>query len=86
MRFVVVDEIPKSKTGAVKRSDYHKYDLEFQKFLNMNVKVARVEFFQDEYASVRTARNVLRGAVKRYCVPIKVCIRSGEIYFVRTDM
>lgn len=58
----------------------------FNEFISMNVKLAKVEFEENEYKSVKVADSVLRVAAKRYGVPIKVRMRNDEIYFERRDI
>lgn len=58
----------------------------FKEFIAMNVKIVKVDLNEHDYKSPKIARSVLGLAAKRHCVPVKVCMRDDEIYFVRTDM
>lgn len=86
MRFIPVERIPKQNHGVGPRCDYHKYDYEFKKFIDMNVLMARVELDKDEYSSVGSAFDNLRLAIKRHKVPIKVAVRNNELYLIRRDI
>ena len=73
------------ENGVPKRENF-KLKERFNEFISMNVKTARVDLDKDDYKSVNVAANVLRVASKRHAVPVKVVVRNGELYFVRTDM
>lgn len=73
------------KDGLPKREN-HKLNLLLQEFVRMNVKVARIDLDEHEYASVAVARGVIGVACKRWCVPVKPKVRDGVLYLVRTDM
>lgn len=82
MRFTVVDDIELKKGRC--QSKELKYV--FKEFINMNVKVARVDFTEFDYKNVHSAYNNLQKGAARHCVPIRVTKIGDSIYFVRTDI
>lgn len=87
MRFVEVKELPKSRynTGSTIRLR-HNYIQEFECFMSMNMKIARVIPDQDEFPDVRIAVDNMRSASAKHGFPISVLRRNSEIYFVRRDI
>ena len=75
----------KMENGVPKRENFKLKEC-FNEFIAMNVKTARVDLDKDDYKTVTVAANVLRVASKRHAVTVKVVVRNGELYFVRTDM
>lgn len=73
------------KDGLPKRS-YNKLDKYLEEFVRMNVKVARVDLEEREYANPSVARSVIGVACKRWAVPVKAVLRDEKVYLVRTDM
>lgn len=80
MKFTKVDTMPGRRLSKKSLKPV------FDEFMNMNVKIAKVEFNDREYKNASVAYNVLTHAVKRHCVPIKVHFRNNEIYFERRDI
>lgn len=60
--------------------------LYIDEFINMGVKVARVDIDEHDYKNVKVAYRVLYNHIKRFGHPINVVMRKGEIYFVRKDI
>ena len=83
MRFIRVNEIPESKRC---RSHYV-YSLKdkIDRFLRMDIPVAKVEYNSGEYTSVNACLNSLQTFCVRNKVPAYVMMRNGEIYIIRTD-
>lgn len=77
--------LTKMENGVPKRMNF-KLKWFFEDFLNMNVKVARVDFDEDDYKSYKVARGVLATSAKRHSVPVKVVVSEKKVYLVRTDM
>lgn len=81
MRFTVVDEKVLEKRCKQKQLKYV-----FMEFINMNVKVAKIDFNEFDYKSIDSAYNNLHHGAKRHCVPVQVTKIGDSIYFVRTDI
>ena len=81
MTIVPVENLPEKRPR-----DYKRIAHIFQEFMKMNVKYARVDFNELEYASVQSAYTNLRRAATDQNRPLYVTIINGEIYFVRMDM
>ena len=81
MRFTEVKEVPmrsnRRNTLLVK---------ELEEFVNMGVKNVKVTFTPGEYKNANSCQATLHKAIKREHLPIRVMIRGGDIYLVRTDM
>lgn len=74
MRFTKVDEVPK-------RGAYHDLKDDLDRFMKSGLKIAKIDFHQDEYKSATIAANCLRVAVKRHGLNgIKVILRGGNVY------
>lgn len=58
---------------------------EFEGFMSMNIKVAKVDT-GDHYKNSQVAAQVLGKAAKVHGYPIIVAKRKDEIYFIRRDM
>lgn len=80
MKFVEVERLPET------RRQYKSLKNMFDEFLNMNVKMAKVDLTEHDYKNISIGYRVLYNSVKRWDVPIKVCMRNGEVYFVRRDI
>lgn len=63
-----------------------KLECELFEFMKMNVEAAKLTFGENEYASAHSAYSTYHKAVKRFAFPVRVAMRKGEIYLVRTDM
>lgn len=64
----------------------YKLEKDFEDFMNLGVKCAKVTLDPGRYNSTRVAYAVLSVGVKRWRRPIRIQMQKGEIYFVRTDM
>jgi hypothetical protein len=80
MKFTKVEKVPEKNRGKKRLQVF------FSEFMTANVKTARVDFAEGDYANVNVARTTLSTAAMRGAFPIRVCIRGDEIYLVRTDM
>lgn len=91
MKFVVVDELPKSKRGGGCKVR-HKHTNEslrehLEKFIAMDVKFVRVDSWNSEYHTVKAVSGTFHQAVKTHSdLPVQCVMRQGEVYLVRTDM
>lgn len=79
MKFTVVEELPNKK-------EYNPLGNYLKEFMRMNVKIARVDLNEHEYATPSVAARTLSTSIKRRALPIKAHERDGEVYLVRTDM
>lgn len=80
MKFVEVDRIPghtKVKQKPIKNV--------LEAFVSSDVKYARVELEDGEYAIPSTAYSTLYSACLNYKLPLNVTFRGGNIYIFRTD-
>lgn len=80
MRFTEVKEVPKVCGRNVLLLK------ELEEFVNMGVKNVKATFKPDEYKNLNSCQATLHKAIKREHLPIRVMIRGGDIYLVRTDM
>lgn len=87
MRLVEVDVLPaKNRKGRDRIGKNHKlYDF-LDEFIDMGVKVAKVELEESDYHSVDHAINSLTDSIRHHRYPIKVVRRGDDIYFVRKDI
>ena len=79
MKFTAVKELPSTRK-------YNPLDVYFKEFMAMNVKIAKVDFEDREYTSLKTAQSTLYNSARNRGYPITVAVRNNEIYFVRRDM
>ena len=79
MRFVEVEEVP--RRNAKKHLQGY-----LQEFMNMNIKVAKLDFNEREYKSPSIARSVIAIAIKKSGLPSTITKRGDEIYLIRNDM
>ena len=87
MRYVEVTELPKSNhRPEVPYRPKHNYVDDFECFMQMGVKIARVILEPDEFPDVRIAADNMSVASKKHGFPISVVRRNNEIYFVRRDI
>lgn len=83
MKFIKVDEVP----GVVNMGRInHRLKADWQEFMDMNVKIAKVDLTQYNYKNVITARQVIGKSIQKWGYPIDVFKRKDEIYLVRRDM
>lgn len=81
MRFTVVD-----KKEFEKKCEQKKLKYVFMEFINMNVKVAKVNFSEFDYKNMNSAYNNLHKGAIRHRVPVRVTRMGDSIYFVRKDI
>ena len=82
MKFVEIDSIP--KTGD--RFPYKRLRDIFDEFMNMNIKLARVDSIDNEYKNSNVAYAVLYNGIKKYGYPINIYLRNALIYLERKDI
>lgn len=87
MHLVEVDVLPiRNRKGRERCGKNHDlYDL-FDKFIEMGVKVAKIEFDARDYHSVTHAVSSISGSAREHKYPIKVVRRGDNVYLVRKDM
>lgn len=83
MKLVVVDELP---TVTDKRYHNNNVGAYLDEFMNMNAKIARLEFNVGEYSRIESARQSVYQSIRTHGFPIKVCVRNRELYLVRKDI
>lgn len=81
MKFIKVDQVP-----GIDKKNYNKLKNDWQEFMDMNVKIAKVDLTQYNYKSVLVASQVMSKSIKRFGFPIDITKRKDEIYLVRRDM
>lgn len=77
MRFVKVDEVPKTR-GKNEMRDI------VTEFMNMKLKTVKVE--DHGYRTAKQAYMAFRRAIVRWAFPIDVHMCQGEVYLIRRDM
>lgn len=82
MRFTPVDEVPKPGPKYFSKNN-GKYLYEF---LKLNIKRAKMEYSDLDYAYPYSAYAATRSTAKYYNLPVSVHFVNNEIYLVRTDM
>ena len=84
MEFKKVDYIP----GRVIKKGYApcKLQTELDRFINQNIKIAKVIGWEAEYKNVTSAAESIRNCAKRFKLPVTASQRKNEIYMIRTDM
>lgn len=80
MNFVEVERLPEKRRPKKSLKNL------FNEFMNMNIKLAKVDLNERDYKSVAVAYSVLRNAAKKHDYPIKVYLRDGNVYFMRRDI
>lgn len=80
MRYTKVDKIPKPRKT---KNDLKNF---FQSFLDKNIQWAKVLYAPYEYASVKSAYNVLHRAAKREKFPVTVRMYKSEIYLINDKL
>ena len=87
MKLVPVDALPRTARGQRCTYAAQKDLLKFlTKFIDMNVKYARVDYDKNDYVSKTSVIGSLGKACSRYELPVKSVMRDHNIYLVRTDM
>lgn len=84
MTFVEVKEIPAKANNPRRKKGELKLYLE--RFIQQNIKIAKVDFGPEDYFAMIGAYNSMRLACKRHVLPIDVTMRNGEVYLVRRDI
>lgn len=82
MRFVPVSDIPNDLKNRKKKDVRSMLD----RFVNENIKYARVLLDDEDYCRPDTAMQAIRLTAKRYEYPVAPKTRRGSIYISRTDM
>lgn len=83
MRFVTVED------GLPKREHFN-LQRQIRNFVDSDISIVRIDFDDGDYANSRSAYHTLFKAVKlfnstnRNCV--RVAMRNGRMYLIRTDM
>ena len=81
MKLVPIDRLPVSQKNTYKKRGYI-----LKEFMRMNVKYARFEFSDNEYASVGSACISLRKRAEDSGDPIDIKVINGEAYLIRKDL
>ena len=81
MRFI------EAKDALPEHKHTHKYLKKyFEGFMSSNIKIATVEFSENEYKNVTSCQASLRKSIKRFGFPIKATVRNGMVYLIRLDI
>lgn len=64
----------------------YKLEKDFEDFMNLGVKCAKVTLDPGRYKCASSAQATITRGIERWRKPIKVIMRKGEIYLIRTDM
>ena len=79
MKFVEVKELP--------RRTVKKHVIGYiTEFMNMNVKIVKVEFNDREYKTVGSAQSSFYKCITNLGFPVKAKIIDHELYLIRKDM
>ncbi len=78
IKFVEVKEVP-----ICQKKNLQNY---LEEFMNMNIKVARVEFDELDYKNIDAAAAAFNNSAKRGGFPITVTRRNGELYLINRDI
>ena len=82
MKFIPVDTLPKkSPRRCGKPSEDYLGD-----FLNMEVKYARMDISELDYAHPFAAYTSIVNSIKRHALPIEARFISGEVYLVNLEL
>lgn len=84
MKFVEVKELPKTVYSELAK--YHRLEEDFEYFMSMNTKYAKVEFSKGEYKTWHSAYYSMRRTIKHLGLPITVKAINYEIYLIRRDI
>lgn len=79
IKFVEVKEIPGSKV----KKNVHAY---LREFVNMNVKVVKVDFDELDYANAKSAYSSFYKASRYGGYPVTAAMRNGELYLINRDI
>ena len=86
MTFVEVDKLPDCARGRGPRAEKHQTQKELEGFMKMEIKMARVDILDGEFANPRSIESSLNCAIRLGAFPIKVVRRQNCIYLVRKDI
>lgn len=84
MNFVPVAELPKPTKPS--RTNKHNYQKEFDNFMALGVKYARIDWTKEDYASYNSACAAIRTGLWKFNIPAQLVEIDGTIYLVRTDI
>ena len=83
MKFVKVDKLPEQSHVY---TPTYRVEARITEFMNMNIKIARVDYNESDYRSIKTAYSGFKNACKRYVAPIDVKVVNNELYLIRRDI
>ena len=83
MKFTPIDELP---TKVYLRRRKNKVRDFLNEFITQNVKFAKVDLYEGEYAHSKSAYHQIHRRIELDGMPIKVLKTGDEIYLIRTDM
>ena len=83
MKFVKVDKLPEQ---AHVYTPTYRVEARITEFMNMNIKIARVDYSANEYKSIKSAYQGFKKACTRYSAPADVRVINKELYLIRRDM
>lgn len=83
MKFTAINDLPEN---VIRRRKYHKVRRFLEEFITQNVKYAKVEYFDGEYAHAASAYSQLNRRIKEDGLPVDVVKNGDEIYLIRRDM
>lgn len=55
-------------------------------FMNLNIKIAKIELDENEYKNVKTAAQCIRVAIKRWSLPITAHQIGENIYLINEEL
>ena len=69
-----------------KRTTFGYNDLEkvLKEFVSSGMTIARIDYRPDEYRSHDVLYSGVHVTIKRLGLTVKVCMRNGEVYLMRT--
>lgn len=79
MRFTEVKEVPK-------KAAYHKLKDDLERFVQSELKVARIDFHEGEYKSADVAVSCLRVAIKRHGFNNIEVFKRGDHVYLENNM
>ena len=83
MKFVKVDKLPEQSHAYIPT---YIVEARITAFMNMNIKIARVDYSANEYKSIKSAYQCFKKACTRYAAPVDVKVINKELYLIRRDM
>lgn len=80
-------KIVEAKDALPEHKHTHKYSKRyFEGFMASNIKIATVNFGEDEYKNVTSCQASLSKSIRRFGFPIQATVRDGVVYLIRLDM